>query len=383
MTANLSPQHDVSRRQILQRVKRIVVKIGSRVLASLESGLDMKVMGGLVWDMLKLRDQGYEIVVVSSGAILAGITKLRLKSPPGDIPLKQAAAAVGQTTLMWTYERLFSQHQVRVAQVLLTRDDISNRRRYLNARNTIFTLLHHGVVPVINENDTVVVEEIRLGDNDNLSALVTSLAEADLLVILTDVDGLCSADPSKDKNARLIRVVERVTPEVERLAGEGRSLGTGGMITKLEAANKVASFGVSAVIANGRRPGILGQIMQGDEVGTLFLPRRRGLSSRKHWIAHALKPKGKLVVDAGACRALVEHGKSLLPSGIKQVEGRFAVGDMISCVGADGVEVARGLSNYHSYEIERIQGRKTHEIEAVLGYKSYDEVIHRDNLVLV
>jgi glutamate 5-kinase len=389
MTSNLSSQSNISRKQILQDVKRVVVKIGSRVLASLESGLDLKVMNTLAQDMLKLRQQGHEVIIVSSGAVLAGRTKLGPGFGKGfglgfdSVAFRQAAAAVGQTSLMRHYEKIFGQEKVQVAQLLLTHDDIGNRRRYLNARNTIFTLLRHAVVPIINENDTVVVEEIKLGDNDNLSALVTSLAEADLLIILSDVDGLCSTDPSRDDQACLIGVVEQITPEIEQLAGKGRKLGIGGMVTKLQAAQKVVSFGVPVVIANGRRPGILGQIMQGDEVGTLFLPRQKGLPSRKHWIAHALKPKGKIVVDDGAKRALVENGKSLLPSGILRVEGRFGVGDMVSCTGLDGAEIARGLTNYHSHEIEQIQGRKTHEIKSILSYKSYDEVIHRDNLVLV
>ncbi len=387
MTDNL--QQSISRKEVLQGVKRIVIKIGSRVLASLESGLDLDVMGGLVGDMIVLRDKGYEIIIVSSGAILAGRTKLG----PGfgrcfdveheTLNFRQAAAAVGQTSLMWNYEKLFSPHNVQVAQVLLTSDDISNRRRYLNARNTIFTLLHCGVAPIINENDTVVVEEIKLGDNDNLSAMVTSLVEADLLIILTDVDGLCSTDPCKHEDAQVITQIREITPQIEQLAGEGRKLGTGGMITKLQAAHKVTSFGVPAVIANGREAGILKCIMLGDEVGSLFLAKEKGLTSRKHWIAHALKPKGKIVVDKGAETALLRNGKSLLPSGILGVEGRFGIGDMVSCLSSDEVEIARGLSNYSSHEIEQIKGKKSREIEAILKYKSYDEVIHRDNLVVM
>lgn len=389
MTSKSSSKCNVSRKEVLKGVKRIVVKIGSRVLASLESGLDLEVMGGLVQDMMALRDEGYEIIVVSSGAVLAGRTKLGPGFGRGfdlehdSLTFRQAAAAVGQTGLMRCYEKLFSHHEVQVAQVLLTSDDISNRRRYLNARNTIFTLLHCGVVPVINENDTVVVEEIRLGDNDNLSAMVTTLAEADLLIMLTDVDGLCLTDPCQDEAAQVITEVKEITPEIEQLAGKGRKLGTGGMITKLQAAHNVTSFGVPAVIGNGRKAAILKTIMQGDEVGTFFPASYKGLTSRKHWIAHALKPKGKIMVDEGAACALVKNGKSLLPSGILGVEDRFGIGDMVSCVGTDGVEIARGLCNYSSHEIEQIKGKKTHEIEAILRYKSYDEVIHRDNLVVM
>jgi glutamate 5-kinase len=385
----MNAQDTTTRKELLGGVKRIVVKIGSRVLASLDKGLDIKVMGGLVQDMLQLHQQGHELIIVSSGAVLAGRTKLGPGFSKGFSPgfdsltLKQAAAAVGQTSLMRSYEKLFSRHQVQVAQILLTSDDISHRRRYLNARNTIFTLLHHRVVPIINENDTVMVEEIKLGDNDNLSALVTSLTEADFLIILSDVEGLCLTDPCKDETAQVINRVKHVTPEIKQLAGKGRDLGTGGMITKLQAAQKVASFGVPAVIANGRRPGIISKIMQGDEVGTLFLPKPREISSRKHWIAHALKPKGSITIDDGAKAALVENGKSLLPSGILKVEGKFGIGDMVSCVGTDGREIARGLSNYQAHEIIKIQGRKTSEIEAILSYKSFDEVIHRDNLVLL
>jgi len=372
------------RKKLLEGAKRLVIKIGSNVLASLESGLDLEVMENLVQDIVDLRRKGYEMVIVSSGAILAGTTKLGLKGRPTDIPLKQAVAAVGQTSLMWAYEKLFSQQGQQVAQVLLTRDDLSNRRRYLNARHTLFTLLHYGVVPIINENDTVMVEEIKLGDNDTLSALVTSLVEADLLIILSDIEGLCTHDPYRNKEAKLISIVEQITPEIEQLADKTRSqAGTGGMLTKIKAAQKAACFGVPTVIAQGRKVGVLSQIMQAQEVGTLFLPRKERLCSRKQWIAHALRPLGKIIVDAGAQKALIQQGKSLLPSGIVRVEGKFGIGDAVSCLGPEGKEFARGLTNYGAPEVEQIRGRRSQEIEKILGYKYYDEVIHRDNLVLL
>ena len=373
-----------NRLKIISQVKRIVIKIGSSVLGSLDNGLNKDSIQNLAQGVAELRQKGYEVLMVSSGAVLAGRKHMGLKEKPVDIPLKQAAASVGQTKLMQAYEEAFARHGLKVGQILLTRDDISHRRRYLNARNTLFTLLRYGVVPIINENDTVTVEEIKLGDNDNLSALVTGLVGADLLIILSDVEGLCTGNPFEDKAARLIHTVRRFTPKLYGLAGQHNSqVSAGGMGTKLQAAQKAVSSGAHAIIACGHKLDILAQIMDGEEVGTLFLSCPAPLTSRKQWIAHAVHPRGVLKVDAGAREALVRDGKSLLPSGILAVEGKFNAGDAVSLAGPDGREFAKGLTNYQAHEVQQIQGLKTGEIEKRLGYKYYDEIIHRDNLVII
>jgi glutamate 5-kinase len=269
-----------------------------------------------------------------------------------------------------------------VAQILLTRDDVSDRRRYLNARNTLLTLLEYGVIPIINENDTVVVEEIKFGDNDNLSALVTNLVNADLLVILSDIDGLYDRDPRLHRNARLIPLVPRVTEEMERRAsGTTSAISIGGMVTKLQAARKAALFGVPTVLANGMTDGMLGKVLRREEAGTLFASEVNRLNSRKHWIAFTLEPAGKILVDEGAKRAVLQKGKSLLPSGVLEAEGKFGQGDPVILADAAGLEFAKGLVNYDSAEIRKIKGLKTSEVEARLGRKCSDEIIHRDDLV--
>jgi glutamate 5-kinase len=286
---------------------------------------------------------------------------------------------------MWHYEAAFKRHGIAVGQVLLTAQDISDRARYLNARNTLQTLLHLDVLPVVNENDTVAVEEIKVGDNDNLSALVASLIEADLLVLLTDVDGLYTEDPAVNPDARRIDTVDAVTPEIERLVYDraGR-ISVGGMATKLEAAQKAAASGIPMVIASGRAPGVLARVVGGEAVGTYFRPRADRLTARKRWIAFAVPPQGRLTVDAGALRALTREGRSLLPSGVVAVDGAFAAGEVVALVTeGDGREIGRGLVNFDAAELRKIRGGKTTEIEERLGYKSVDEVIHRDNLVIL
>ena len=368
----------------LMRVRRVVVKVGTRVLASTESGLEEGRLRRLARQVAAFRKQGREVLLVSSGAIAAGLAKLGLHRRPRAMPAKQAAAAVGQSRLMWAYEKAFSRHGLTVAQVLLTRDDLANRRRFLNARATLQTLLAQGVIPVINENDTVAVEEIRFGDNDTLAALVTNLIEADLLVILSDVDGLYTADPRKDPAARLIPVVERVTPEVLAMAGEARTQeGTGGMLSKVLTARRVARSGLPTVILNGTRGQALSRLLAGRPAGTLFLPTETRLTSRKHWIAYTLRPKGRVVVDEGARRAVVERGKSLLPSGLLRVEGHFGIGDAVVCADERGRVFAKGLANYSSAEMARLCKVKTSQIQDVLGYTYTDEIIHRDNLVVL
>lgn len=362
--------------------RRIVVKIGSAVLAGNDGGLDRARIDALVDEIAAQHAAGREMIVVTSGAVAAGVVRLGLAHRPKLIPHKQAAAAIGQIGVMSAYESAFARHQLKVAQILLTRDDLSSRRRYLNAKHAVMTLLEWRVVPVVNENDTVVVEEIKLGDNDNLSALTAILLEADLLVILSDIDGLHTADPRTNLDAALVPVVDAVTPTIEAMAGVGGPLGTGGMATKLGAAKKVCASGIAAIIADGRRPGVLTSILAGaPDVGTFFRPVADRLASRKRWIAYTLKPAGAVVVDDGARRAIVEQGRSLLASGLREVRGAFGVGACVQCFDLGGREIARGLASYSAAELESIKGRHSREIEATLGYNRGDEIIHRNDLV--
>jgi glutamate 5-kinase len=369
---------------LLSHVKRVVIKIGSGVISN-SDGLDLDRIATLCEDVYKLRQRGYEVILVSSGAVAAGRADLGISGKPRAIPLplKQAAAAIGQSRLMRAYKDALRQHGLKAAQILLTRDDLANRRRYLNARNTLMTLLEYDVIPIINENDTVVVDEIRFGDNDNLSAMTTNLVEAQLLVILSDVDGLYNSDPRHNPAAVLISEVERLTPAIEAMAGlAGTELGTGGMTTKLKAAKRATLFGAGTAIINGRTPHNLLYLFDGHELGTYFLPARDPMAARKHWIAFTKKPKGKLILDDGAHKAVAERGKSLLPSGINKLEGSFERGDAVRLCDADGNEFAKGVTNYTSAELNRIMGKKTREIVAILGYQYGDEVVHRNNLVI-
>jgi glutamate 5-kinase len=368
--------------RLLRRVRRVVVKVGSNVLAG-PSGLRRERVRALAAEIATLAGAGRQVVVVSSGAVAAGAA--RLGSRRSGIEWRQAAAAVGQIGLMAAYERAFAHHRRHVAQVLLTHADLADRRRYLNARHTLRTLLDLGVVPIVNENDTVAVEELRFGDNDNLSALTAALVEADLLVVLSDVAGLYTADPAFHPDATLISAARVDDAAVARAAGPSRSgVGTGGMVSKLDAARKAAAAGIPTLIADGTRPGVLGALFDpGVEAGTWLLAEGDRLARRKHWIAYTLKPAGALEVDEGAERALEQRGRSLLPSGVRGVDGAFGVGDCVRLLGPDGREFARGLVNYGAAELERIKGAHTRDIERLLGYKGSDEVIHRDDLVLV
>ena len=369
---------------LLAHVKRVVIKIGSGVISD-HSGLDLKRMATLCEDVYSLRQRGYEVILVSSGAVAAGKADLGIKGSARtlSLPLKQAAAAIGQSRLMRAYKDALRQHGLTAAQILLTRDDLANRRRYLNARNTLMTLLDYSVVPIINENDTVVIDEIRFGDNDNLSAMATNLVEAQLLVILSDVDGLFDSDPRHNAEAKLISEVERITPEIEAMAGqEATMLGTGGMTTKLKAAKRATLFGAGTAIINGLSPHNLLYLFDGHELGTYFLPARDRMAARKHWIAFTKKPKGKLILDEGAQKAVAERGKSLLPSGIHRLEGTFERGDAVRLCDVNGKEFAKGVTNYNSAELIRIIGKNTKEILQILGYQYGDEVVHRDNFVI-
>ncbi|HET7874412.1 MAG TPA: glutamate 5-kinase, partial [Methylomirabilota bacterium] len=342
------------------------------------------VIGRLATDIAALVKDRREVVLVSSGAIATGTARLGLETRPRSIPEKQAAAAVGQSALMWHYEHAFKRHGLHVGQVLLTGQDIGDRGRYLNARNTLLTLLDFGVLPIVNENDTVAVDEIKVGDNDNLAAVVAHLIDADLLVLLTDVDGLYTADPRRDPGARRVETVEAITEEIQGMVFDARSrVSVGGMATKLQAAQKANASGIPMVIASGREPGTLQRVLRGEPVGTYFQPRDDRLAARKRWIAFAVTPQGRLVVDAGARKALTERGKSLLPSGVAKVEGDFPAGAVVTLAEPDGADFARGLVNYEAGELRKIQGLKTRDIEKTLGYRGFDEVIHRDNLVVL
>jgi glutamate 5-kinase len=368
----------------LSRVRRVVVKVGSGLVTTPGEGPSSEPIGRLAADLSALVQDHREVALVSSGAIATGMARLGLKARPRSIPEKQAAAAVGQSALMWEYEQAFKKHGIAVGQVLLTGQDISDRSRYLNARNTLLALLDFGVLPIVNENDTVAVDEIKLGDNDNLAALVAHLIDADLLVLLTDVDGLYTGDPRRDPTARRLETVEAITDEIQRMVYDASArVSVGGMSTKLQAAQKAGASGIPMVIASGREAGTLPRLLKGEPVGTYFQPRDDRLAARKRWIAFAVPPQGRLTVDAGAKKALTERGKSLLPSGLVAVDGQFDAGDVVALTQVDGVEFARGLVNYDADELRRIRGAKTADIERTLGYRGVDEVVHRDNMVIL
>lgn len=364
-------------------VQRIVVKIGSSSLAYPTGKLRLARMEKLIREMADLHNAGREVLVVTSGAIGAGVGKLGLKERPKSIPALQACAAVGQGILMHMYEKFFGEYGITVAQVLLTREDFADRRRFLNARNTLETLLRLKTVPIINENDTIAVEEIKLGDNDQLSALVAVAVNANLLLLLSDVDGLYTADPRTDPQARRIPEVKEITPAIEEIAGKpGSALGTGGMATKLVAARIAVQSGCTMVIAPAAADNVIRRVLAGEDLGTIFWPAPHKLTNRKRWIAFSATVQGKIFVDAGAAAALTQHGKSLLPSGVVDVRGEFGVGSTVSVIDPAGREIARGIVNFSSEELERIKGAKAAEIARILGGLRCDEVIHRDNLVL-
>jgi glutamate 5-kinase len=372
------------RDELLKLATRVVIKIGSSLIASREIGLSAERIDRLATEIAEVRAQGREVLVVSSGAVVSGIKKLGLREYPKSLPVKQAAAAVGQSHLIWAYEKAFERLGLRVAQVLLTHEDLADRRRFLNARHTLTTLIKFGVIPIINENDTVAVEEIRVGDNDTLAAQVAHLVDADLLVILSDVDGLFTADPRKDSTATLIPLIHDITEDIERRAGVSSTFeGTGGMATKVRAAKKVGEYGVATLILNGTQQNLLPEALNGKPGGSLFLARERRLTSRKHWIAFTLRPRGHVQLDQGAVEALLLKGKSLLASGILDATGRFDAGDPVTCVAPDGKECAKGLINFSSEVLARIKGLKTADIQKLPGLHDYEEVIHRDNLVIL
>jgi glutamate 5-kinase len=363
---------------------RIVIKIGTNLLADRAKGINSDRIDTIAKSVSSLQSRGKQVAIVTSGAIGAGMLLLGMKERPRAIPEKQAAAAIGQPILMEAYEHAFRKHGCTIAQILLTKDDFVNRARCNNTKNTFAALFEKGVVPVVNENDTVAVEEIKLGDNDNLSALVANLVQANLLIILSDVDGLFSDDPSKNPNAELIPLVERLTPRIEKLAKKHRSeLSTGGMITKIRAAKQCISAGIAVMIANGTKPGVLDEIFSGNNSGTLFLPAKNRLNVRKKWIGFISDSKGIIVVDDGAKSALLRRQTSLLPSGVLEVHGEFKTDDTISVRDTTGMEIARGVAGFASSDLNKIKGKKTSEIQKILNRKSSGEVIHRNNLVLI
>ncbi|MEE8581552.1 MAG: glutamate 5-kinase [Myxococcota bacterium] len=370
-------------RQVVKRARRIVVKIGSSTL-SRNGELRPRVFTDLARQVSELIESDRQVVLVSSGSIAVGRRELGWGHADNSIPEMQAAAAVGQIGLVELYKRRFARLDKKVAQVLLTRAGLEEREHFLNARRTLLELLRLGVVPIVNENDTVATEEIRFGDNDNLSATVVNLVGAELLIILTDVDGLHHEKPCADRpTPPLFDVIEAITPEIEKAAqGSDNASGRGGMITKLEAARTAARSGAATVVCRGRGRDTLLRVVAGESVGTLFLSGQK-LNSRKHWLAFTARTRGELVIDPGAVRALLERGRSLLPAGVVEVRGNFRIGDSVTCVDQQGRQLARGLAGYSAEDVTRIRGLATREIPRVLGYSNGDEVIHRDNLVLL
>lgn len=370
-------------REKLKASRRWVIKVGSSLVTARGRGLDHEAIIDWCGQIAELRAQGHQVVLVSSGAVAEGMARLRLPKRPDTLAGLQAAAAVGQMGLVRAYEAAFASHQMHAAQILLTHEDVSDRGRYLNARGTLQALLELGVVPVVNENDTVATDEIRLGDNDTLGALTANLIEADVLVILTDQEGLFDSDPRTHPEAKLVSEADLSEPRLQAMAGDSKGeLGRGGMRTKLTAAIWAARSGAATVIAYGRTPEALLRIARGESIGTLLNPDQGQMAARKRWIAGQLQVRGKLEIDDGAVRVLREHGRSLLPVGVRRIEGHFDRGDLVVCVDAGGREVARGLANYNAAEAQRIVGAPSAEIASRLGYPGEPELIHRDNLVV-
>ncbi|PCI60253.1 MAG: glutamate 5-kinase [Methylophilaceae bacterium] len=371
-------------KSLLQNSKAFVVKVGSSLVTKEGEGLDRAAIKGWAAQISELVKQGKQIVLVSSGAVAEGMQRLKWTERPVEVHELQAAAAVGQMGLIQTYESCFSEHGLHTAQILLTHEDLVDRKRYLNARTTLKTLLDLNVIPIINENDTVVTDEIRFGDNDTLAALVANLMEVDALVLLTDQQGLFTADPRKDKTATLIDFETAGNLSLENMASsEGSSVGTGGMLTKVLAAKRAASAGIHTIIASGLEKNVLLRLSDGEAIGTHLKSTKTKKVAKKQWLADHLRTDGKLVIDAGAANALEAEGKSLLSIGVKEVVGHFERGDVVACIDIAGKEIARGIVNYNSQETGKIKGQSSREIESILGYVEESELIHRDNLVLI
>jgi len=372
----------MDKRKTISQARRWVLKVGSSLVTNNGLGLDIDAIGRWAKEIALLRSQGHEIVLVSSGAVAEGVTRLGLASRPRHVHLQQAAAAVGQMGLVQAYESSFVKHGLHTAQILLSHEDLSDRRRYLNARSTLATLVELGVIPIVNENDTVATAELCFGDNDTLAALVANLINADVMVILTDQEGLYTADPRKDTAAELVQTASATDDTLLKLAGTGSSLGRGGMLTKLSAARLAARSGTDTIIANGRQTDVITRLTKGESIGTWLSAGQEPVAARKQWLAGQLGLRGKLELDAGAVKVLRDSGRSLLAVGICAVQGKFSRGEVVACVDSAGKEVARGLVNYDADEINKLKGQSSSQIETLLGYAGEEEVIHRDNLIL-
>lgn len=373
-----------NREKYTHKAQRLVIKIGSALLTKDGRGLDYAAIADWAEQIASLRQQGREIVLVSSGSVAEGMSRMGWITRPKELAKLQAAAAIGQTGLIEAYESQFKKYKIQAAQILLTHDDVRNRRRYLNARNTLRTLLALGTLPIVNENDTVALEEMRLGDNDTLAALVANLVEADLLVILTDQKGLFDKDPRHHSDAKLISEESATNPDLLGFAGSvATALGSGGMATKITAAQRAARSSCATIIVSGREENVLNRVSQGDEIGTLLIPEATQLAARKQWIAGQVQASGTLYLDEGASQAIIKNGTSLLPVGVEKSVGKFNRGDVVDCINHDGKVVARGLVNYSYKEVGKLHKTSSHKISEVLGYMGDKELIHRDNLVVL
>ncbi|MBN2839278.1 MAG: glutamate 5-kinase [Fusobacteriaceae bacterium] len=370
----------MNKKEYLGDVKRVVIKVGTTTLTHETGLLNLERIEVLVRQIANLHNNGYEVMLVTSGAIGAGMGKLNLKNRPKTLPEKQAVAAVGQVALIHLYQKIFAEYGKNIGQLLLTASDLNERNRYLNGRNTCFALFNAGVIPVINENDAIAVEEIKVGDNDTLSAFVATLVDADLLIIFSDIDGLYDSNPKENPEAKLLPLITSLNEEVKNMAGDSNSkFGTGGMATKIKAAEIALNSGVNMVIAQGEKPENLLKIIKGEDIGTLFVKNKKGLRAKKHWLQYSSKKTGKLIIDDGAKQAILKH-KSLLPSGIKEVEGNFQKGDVITLLDEEKNILAAGIVNYSADECKKILGKQSKDILKILGYKDYDEVIHINNM---
>ena len=373
----------IERKEYLKDVKKIVVKIGTTSITHSNGLLNLQMIDKIARQLSDLHNKGYEVVLVSSGALGAGMGKLKLKERPRTLPEKQATAAIGQGVLIHMYEKFFSEYGKTIGQMLLTNDDFSDRQRFLNSRNTCFSILNYDVIPILNENDATTVNEIKVGDNDTLSALVVSLIDADLLIILSDIDGLYDSNPSENKDANLISIVPEINSKIKQMSGKSNSkFGTGGMDTKIKCAEIATTTGADMIIAKSDMDHVITRILEGEKIGTLFMKKDKNITSRKHWIGYSSKISGKLIIDSGAVKAIYNK-KSLLPSGIIKVEGDFSHSDTVSIAGENGEIYANGITYYSSSEIEKILGKPSSKIEKLLGYKDFDEVIHVNNLVII
>lgn len=377
--------NEQSYREALRKAKRIVVKVGTSTITYSNGKRNFSQIDRLARELSDLQNQGKEMILVTSGAVAVGVDRLGLPCKPSTIPGKQAAAAVGQGVLMHTYEKFFADYGQVVAQVLLTRTEAIDRHRYTNSRNTFMELIKQRVIPIVNENDVVALDELKIGDNDNMSALVAGIVDADLVIILSDIDGLYTANPQTHPEAELVSTVLEITPEIEASAGGvGSTRGTGGMATKIQAAKAATSSGIQLVIASGTEKNAIPRILQGENIGTLFVSRENRLQFRKRWLAFGAKIQGSIVVDDGCARAISKAGGcSILPAGIYQIVGSFLPGSTVSVIDKEGHELARGLVHYSAEELEQIKGCKSSDIASILGHKNYDEVIHRDDLVIL